>query len=84
VLERAREKGVKLPPGALLFVPFMGSFPDYRPALALGLRVVACDVSAEACRIALGARVGVAVDGFALPPVEGERQEPLFAPRPPR
>jgi hypothetical protein len=53
----ARERRVKLTSGALLFVPYMGSFPDYRPARALGLRVVACDVSRAACEIACAARL---------------------------
>ncbi len=58
VLERAREsRRCKLRAGQLLFVPYMGSFPDYRPAVALGLRVIACDVHPEACRVALAARI---------------------------
>lgn len=63
----------KLKAGALVFVPYLGSGPDLPAALAMGLRVVACDVSAEACRVAVGARLHAA-------PV-AESPGPLFAPR---
>lgn len=61
----------KLKPGDLVLVPYLGSGPDLPAALAMGLRVLACDVSAEACRVAVGARL------HAAPVVESPG--PLFA-----
>lgn len=57
VFEWARRRKVGIGPGSLLFVPYMGSFPDYRPWRALGGRIIACDVSEEACQIAVSARI---------------------------
>lgn len=48
----------KLKRGDLLFVPYLGSGPDLRPALALGLRVIACEVVEAYCRAAVAARLG--------------------------
>jgi hypothetical protein len=59
----------RLKPGALVFVPFLGSGPDLPAALAMGLRVVACDVSEECCRVAVGARLGAVAQGRAAEPV---------------
>ena len=64
IFQRARLK-----PGALVFVPFLGSGPDLPAALAMGLRVVACDVSEECCRVAVGARLGAVARGRAQEPV---------------
>ncbi len=55
IFERAR-----LRPGDLVFVPFMGSGPDLAACRAAGLRCIACDVSEEACRVAVGARLRAA------------------------
>lgn len=64
----------KIKSGDLLLVPYLGTGPDLPAAEALGLRVIACDVSEEACRVAVGARL------HAAPVVESPG--PLFAPRP--
>lgn len=50
----------KVKRGDLIFVPFMGSGPDLTAALAIGARVIACDISEEACRIAVSARLRAA------------------------
>jgi site-specific DNA-methyltransferase (adenine-specific)/modification methylase len=47
----------KLKRGDLVLVPYMGSGPDLRPALAMGLRVVACEVEEFYCRTAVNARL---------------------------
>lgn len=47
----------KLRRGDLVLVPYMGSGPDLRPALAAGLRVIACEVAEEYCRTAVSARL---------------------------
>ncbi len=49
----------KLKPGALVFVPFLGSGPDLPAARAMGLRVIGCDVEEWCCRTAV-ARLGAA------------------------
>lgn len=54
VFNRARLK-----PGALVFVPFLGSGPDLPAARAMGLRVIACDVEEWCCKTAV-ARLGAA------------------------
>jgi site-specific DNA-methyltransferase (adenine-specific) len=43
----------KLKRGDLVLVPYMGSGPDLRPALAMGLRVIACEVEELYCRTAV-------------------------------
>jgi len=48
----------KLRRGELVFVPYMGSGPDIAAALGMGLRIIACDVSEEACHIAVDERIG--------------------------
>jgi site-specific DNA-methyltransferase (adenine-specific) len=47
----------KLKRGDLLLVPYMGSGPDLRPAMAMGLQVVACEVEERYCRTAVNARL---------------------------
>jgi site-specific DNA-methyltransferase (adenine-specific) len=47
----------KLKRGDLVLVPYMGSGPDLRPALAMGLRVIACEVEELYCRTAVNARL---------------------------
>ena len=44
----------KLKPGDLVFVPYLGSGPDLPAAVAMGLRVIACDVERWCCDTALG------------------------------
>lgn len=47
----------KLKKGDTVLVPYMGSGPDLRPALAVGLRVIACEVDESYCRTAVNARL---------------------------
>lgn len=65
----------KLRPGALVFVPYLGSGPDLPAALAMGLRVVACDVEKWCCDTAIGRLRAVTAERAAEP------VGPLFAPR---
>lgn len=61
-----------LQPGALVFVPYLGSGPDLPAARAMGLRVIACDVEEWCCRTAVS-RLG------ALPhPEPTDKLGPLF------
>lgn len=50
----------KLKRGDLVLVPYLGSGPDLPAALAMGLRVMACDVEEWCCRTAVGARLNAA------------------------
>ncbi|HET9951430.1 MAG TPA: hypothetical protein VFS09_06505 [Candidatus Eisenbacteria bacterium] len=50
----------KLKRGDLVFVPYLGSGPDLPAALAMGLRVIACDVEEWCCRTAVAARLNAA------------------------
>lgn len=43
----------KLKPGDLVFVPYLGSGPDLPAAVAMGLRVIACDVEQWCCDTAI-------------------------------
>lgn len=63
----------KLRPGALVFVPFLGSGPDLPAARAMGLRVIACDVERWCCDTAIS-RLGAVTADRAAEPVG-----PLFA-----
>jgi site-specific DNA-methyltransferase (adenine-specific) len=64
----------KLKRGDVILVPYMGSGPDLRPAMAAGYRVIACDVEELYCRTAVSARLG------AMPrPEPSEALGPLFA-----
>lgn len=58
----------KLKPGALVFVPYLGSGPDLPAAVALGLRVVACEVERAYCDTAIG-RLRVVTPQRAAEPV---------------
>lgn len=49
----------KLKRGDLVFVPYLGSGPDLPAAVAMGLRVIACDIAEYCCRTAV-ARLGAA------------------------
>jgi site-specific DNA-methyltransferase (adenine-specific)/modification methylase len=66
----------KLRPGALVFVPYLGSGPDLPAARAMGLRVVACDVERWCCDAAIG-RLGAVTAERAAEPCG-----PLFGGRP--
>ena len=44
----------KLRPGDLVLVPYLGSGPDLPAAVAMGLRVIACDVERWCCDTAIG------------------------------
>lgn len=66
----------KLKRGDLVFVPYLGSGPDLTAAEAMGLRVIACDVSEKACGIAVSARLGAITPERAAEPVG-----PLFSQR---
>lgn len=63
----------KLKPGALVFVPYLGSGPDLPAAVAMGLRVVACDVERWCCDTAIGRLRAVTAERAAEP------VGPLFA-----
>lgn len=63
----------KLKPGALVFVPYLGSGPDLPAARAMGLRVVACDVERWCCDTAIGRLRAVTAERAAEP------VGPLFA-----
>lgn len=58
----------KLKRGALVFVPYMGSGPDLPAAVAMGLRVIACEVSEEHCRVAIAKRCGAVTAERAAQP----------------
>jgi site-specific DNA-methyltransferase (adenine-specific) len=47
----------KLKRGDTVLVPYMGSGPDLRPAQAIGLKVIACELVEEYCRTAVNARL---------------------------
>jgi site-specific DNA-methyltransferase (adenine-specific) len=47
----------KLKRGDIVLVPYMGSGPDLRPAMAMGLQVVACEVEELYCKTAVNARL---------------------------
>lgn len=67
----------KLKPGALVFVPYLGSGPDLPAARAAGLRVIACEVERSYCDTAI-ARLGAVTPERAREPAG-----PLFAERAP-
>lgn len=58
----------KLTPGDLVFVPYLGSGPDLPAAVAMGLRVIACDVERWCCDTAIG-RLGAITAERAAEPV---------------
>lgn len=64
----------KLRRGDLVFVPHMGSGPDLAACVAMGLRCIACEVSEDYCRTAIGARLGAITAESAAAPAG-----PLFA-----
>lgn len=58
----------KLKPGALVFVPYLGSGPDLPAARAMGLKVIACDVERWCLDTAIG-RLGAITPERAAEPV---------------
>lgn len=56
VFAHAAARG-KLRRGDTILVPYMGSGPELRPALAMGCRVIAFDVEERYCRDAVSARL---------------------------
>ena len=63
----------KLKRGDLVFVPYLGSGPDLPAAVAMGLRVIACEVVPDYCATAIG-RLGAITNERAAEPVG-----PLFS-----
>ena len=63
----------KLKRGDLVFVPYLGSGPDLPAAVAMGLRVIACEVVPDYCDTAIG-RLGAITNERAAEPVG-----PLFS-----
>ena len=49
-----------LKPGDLVFAPYLGSGPEVRAALNLGLRIIGCEVDADYCRTVVEHRVALA------------------------
>ena len=47
----------KLKRGDTILIPYLGSGPDLRPAQAMGLKVIACEVAREYCDTAINARL---------------------------
>jgi site-specific DNA-methyltransferase (adenine-specific)/modification methylase len=70
------ESRKKLKRGDTILVPYMGSGPDLRPAMAAGYKVIACDVEEWCCRTAVSARLR------AMPkPEQDSTLGPLFVAR---
>lgn len=68
------EKRKRLKRGDTVLIPYTGSFPDARPAIVRGYKVIACEVSREYCDTAVNARLrAVAREESA------EKLGPLFA-----
>lgn len=68
------EQRKKLKRGDTILVPYMGSGPDLRPALAAGYNVIACEVAREYCDTAISARLNAITEDTAKVAVG-----PLFA-----
>lgn len=49
-----------LKPGDLVFAPYLGSGPEVRAALNMGLRIIGCEVDADYCRTVVEHRVALA------------------------
>lgn len=63
-----------LKPGDLVFSPYLGSGPEVRAALNMGLRIIGCEVDAEYCQTVVDHRVALAApkrgqEGQALLPL---------------
>ena len=67
------EKRKKLKRGDTVLIPYMGSFPDARPAMVRGYKVIACEVAREYCDTAINARLRAVVK-----PIENAALGPLF------
>jgi site-specific DNA-methyltransferase (adenine-specific)/modification methylase len=57
----------KLKRGDLVFVPYLGSGPDLPAAVAMGLKIVACDVEEWCCRTAIGRLQAITPEEAAKP-----------------
>ena len=67
-------KRAGLKKGDLVFAPYLGSGPEVRAALNMGLRIIGCDVDAEYCQTVVDHRVALAApkrgqDGQVLLPL---------------
>lgn len=62
-----------LKPGQLVFAPYLGSGPEVRAALNMGLRIIGCEVDADYCRTVLEHRVALAA------PKRGQEGQALLA-----
>ena len=49
-----------LKPGQLVFAPYLGSGPEVRAALNMGLRIIGCEVDADYCRTVVTHRCALA------------------------
>jgi len=49
-----------LKPGQLVFAPYLGSGPEVRAAINMGLRIIGCEVDADYCRTVVAHRVALA------------------------
>lgn len=63
-----------LKPGDLVFSPYLGSGPEVRAALNMGLRIIGCEVDAQYCQTVVDHRVALAApkrgqEGQALLPL---------------
>ena len=67
------EKRKKLKRGDTVLIPYMGSFPDARPAIVRGYKVIACEVAEEYCKTAVNARLRAVAK-----PIENAALGPLF------
>lgn len=74
----------KLKAGDLVFVPCLGSGPDVAAAHQMGLRLIGCDVSKEACDLSVSRLRSITPERnaepagplFQFPPITHERAEP--------
>lgn len=62
-----------LKPGQLVFAPYLGSGPEVRAALNMGLRIIGCEVDADYCRTVVEHRVALAA------PKRGQEGQVLLA-----
>lgn len=66
-----------LKPGDLVFAPYLGSGPEVRAALNMGLRIIGCEVDADYCRTVVEHRVALAAPRRGQ---EGQSLLPFGAP----
>lgn len=60
--------------GDLVFAPYLGSGPEVRAALNMGLRIIGCDVVEDYCRTVVDHRIAIAAP---IPGREGQGLLPL-------